>query len=334
MKPNVDRFNVRFIASFILFFSAFAVAQTPVATTMTLQQQAQMDMMMRQMYPQYLTPQQQLQLAQVPPGQRLQVLQAINMGNNQYAMQFTPQSGPQMGQSMWAMNNTQSPLFNFFSSLGSITKSMDRVEYMEAREPVTAYRSPDPSENREPSQAALDTMNQATSKLKDMKNPQKATECLDCITDPLPTLTAGPISGVGTVKTSAVGGRKEDLNADVKCSFGGEVIDGIRLTFKQTLEMKIEHNKVISFKLVAQDGKKTCVIDLANFPQKQIGNTTNVGLNHKNGKTYVAIYPNNKTDRKNPAVSVGVNNFQDLCPQMNPKLFMQIEADPKTGTCR
>lgn len=323
---------MRSIASLILFLSTFAVAQTPV-TAPTVQSQAQMDMMMRQMYPQYLTPQQQLQLAQVPQGQRLQVLQAINMGNNQYAMQFSPQSGPMMGQTMWAMNNAQSPLFNFFSSLGSMTKSPERAEYMEAREPVSAYHSPDPSENRESSRAALDTMNQATTKLKDMKNPQKATECLDCITDPQPTLTAGPMSGVGTIKTSAVGGRKEDLNADIKCSFGGNVVDGIRLTFKATLELKIEHNKVLAFKYITHDGKKTCTVDLATFPQRQIGNTTNVGLNHKNGKTYVAIYPNNKTDHKNPAVSVGVNNFKDLCPQMNPKLFMQIEADPKTGTC-
>lgn len=324
---------MRSIAGLILFLSILAGAQTPVATPI-LQSQAQMDMMMRQMYPQYLTPQQQLQLAQVPPAQRLQVLQAIHMGNNQYAMQFTPQSGPMMGQTMWAMNNAQSPLFNFFSSLGSMTKSPERAEYMEAREPVTAYRSPDPSENREPSRAAVETMNQAATKLNDMKNPQKATACLDCITDPQPTLTAGPISGVGTIKTSATGQRKEDLNADIKCSFGGDIIDGIRLTFKATLELKIEHNKVLAFKYITYDGKKSCTVDLANFPQRQIGQTTNVGLNHKNGKTYVSIYPNNKTDRKNPAVSVGVNGFQDLCPQMNPKLFMQIEADPKTGTCR
>lgn len=292
-----------------------------------------MEMYMRQMYPQYLTPQQQVQLAQMPPAQRLQVLQAINMGNNQYAMQFVPQSGPMMGQTMWAMNNTQSPLFNFFNSLGSMTKSPERAEYMEAREPVEVYRSPDPSENSEPSRAALDTMNQATNKLRDMKNPQKVTECAECMTDPNPTATAGPISGAGTVKTSAVGGKKEDLNADIKCSFAGEVIDGIRLTFKAELELKIEHNKVLAFKYITHDGKKSCIVDLATFPQRKIGNTTNIGLNHSNGKTYASIYPNNKSNPKNPSVSVGVNEFQDLCPQMNPKLFMQIEADPKTGTC-
>lgn len=306
------------------------MAQAP-ATTMT--QSQLMEIQMRQMYPQYLTPQQQMQLAQIPPAQRLQILQSYNMGNNQY-VQFTPQSGPMMGQTMWAMNNTQTPLFNFFTAMGAMTRSLGQASFMEAREPVTAYRSPDPEESRPPERSALDTMNQATAKLKDMKNPNKATACLDCITDPEPGLKAGPISGVGTIKTSAVGGKKEDLNADIKCSFGGDVVDGIRLTFKAELELKIEHNKVLAFKYIAYDGKKSCTVDLATFPQRKVGNTTNVALNHSNGKTYAAIYPSNKTDPKNPPVHVGVNNFQDLCPQMNPKLFMQIEADPKTGTCR
>lgn len=322
---NVDKDRVRILTGVVLFLSMQVLAQ--VSAT-------QMDIFMRQQYTGHITPQEQLQLAQVPPGQRLQVLQAIRMNNNQYAMQFVPQSGPMMGQTMWAMNDMRSPLFNFFSSLGAMTKSADRVEYMEAREPVTAYRSPDPSEHRDANRTAVDTMTQATNKLKDMKNPQKA-DCLDCITDPNPQLTAGPISGKGTIKTRANGQIREDINADIKCSYGGDVTDGIRLTFAADLEIKVEHNKVTHLKYVLKDGKKTCVADLTQFKQKQVGNTTNIVLQHPNGKTFVAVGANNKfPDRKNPSINVSVNFFESFCPQMNPKLFMQIEADPKTGTCR
>lgn len=301
------------------------MAQTPAA----------MDAFMRQQYTGYITPQEQLQLAQVPPAQRLQVLQAIRMNNNQYAMQFVPQSGPNMGQTMWAMNDMRSPLFNFFSSLGSMTKSPDRAEYMEAREPVTAYRSPDASENREPSRAAVDTMNQTTAKLRDMKDSQRTTECLNCITDPNPQFTASAISGKGTIKTSANGQIREDINADIKCSYGGDVTDGIRLTFAADLEVKVEHNKVTHLKYILKDGSKTCVADLSRFTQRPVGNTTNIVLFHPNNKTFVTVGANNKSpDRKNPSIHVSVNFFQSFCPQMNPKLFMQIEADPKTGTCR
>lgn len=302
-----------------------------------VQPSPQMDLYMRQMYAQQLAQQQQqqLQMATISPQDRLKLLQSVNMGNNQYALQFVPQSGPNMGQTMWSSQNTQSPLFNFFTAMGAMTKFPDRAERMEAREPVQAYRSPDPEERREPSREALETMNTATNKLRDMKTPNKPAECLDCITDPNPTLTAPAISGKGTIKTSASGQIKEDLNADIKCSYSGDVIDGIRLTFAATIEAKIEHNKVVSFKYTATEGKKSCVVDLAAYPQKKIGNTTNIILEHSNKKTFVAIYPNNKSpDRKNPSVQFGVSNFNDVCPQMNQKLFMQIEADPKTGTCR
>ena len=83
---------------------------------------------MRQQYMGYITPQEQFQLAQVPPAQRLQVLQTIRMNNTQYAMQFMPQSGPMMGQSMWAMHDTRNSIFNFISSLGAMTKSPERAE--------------------------------------------------------------------------------------------------------------------------------------------------------------------------------------------------------------
>lgn len=298
------------------------------------QQNMQMNTLMHQMYPQYLTPQQQLQLAQIPPNQRMQLMQSIYMGNNQYAMQFMPQTGPMMGQSLWAVNNSQNSLFNFFTSLGSITKSFQSAEYIEARESIAAYHSPDPSESRTAPEAAIEVMNKANTKLKVMKNIEKSTECLDCITDPNPTFTAGPISGVGSVKTSGVGGPKEDLNADIKCSTEGEVIDGGRITFKASLELKIEHNKVKAFKYTAFDGKKTCTLDLTTFPQKQIGDTTNIGLNHKNGESFVVIYPANKLDKKNPILNIGASNYQDFCPQINPNLFMQIEANPKTGKCK
>lgn len=314
----------------LLFISIAATAQVPAPA----QPSPQLDLYMRQMYAQNLA-QQQLQTATINPADRLKLLQTINMGHQQYAMQFVPQSGPNMGQTMWASQNMQSPLFNFFSAMGAMTKFPDRAERMEAREPVTVFRSPDQEERQEPARTALDTMNAATTKLQNAKNPNKPTECLECITDPLPTLTAGPISGNGTIKTSASGQMKEDLNADIKCSYGGDITDGIRLTFAATVEVKIVHNKVTSFKYVATEGKKSCVVDLANYPQKQIGNTTNVILRHANQKSFVAIYPNNKSpDRKNPSVSIGVSFFHDVCPQMNEKLFMQIEADPKTGTCR
>ncbi|AZZ37173.1 hypothetical protein CIK05_10360 [Bdellovibrio sp. qaytius] len=319
------------IISLILLISVKAFSQA--------QPSPQLDLYMRQMYAQQLAQQQQqqLQTATINPADRLRILQAVNMGNQQYAMQFVPQSGPNMGQTMWSSYNAnaQNPLFNFFSAMNTMTKFPDRAERMEAREPIQAFRSPDPEERREPSREALNTMNQATSKLNDIKNPQKVAECLECKTEAQPTLLAGAVSGKGTIKTSASGQMKEDLNADIKCSFGGDVTDGIRLTFAATLEAKIEHNKVVSFKYATQDGKKSCVVDLASYPQKQIGNTSNVILQHPNQKTFVAIYPNNKSpDRKNPSVSIGVSNFQDVCPQMNQKLFMQIEADPKTGTCR
>lgn len=304
----------------------------------------ELDLYMRQMYAQQLAQQQmiqkqqmqiQLQTATISPQDRLRLLQTVNMGNQQYAMQFVPQSGPYMGQTMWASQSQQSPLFNFFSSLGTMTKFPDRAERMQAREPVTVYQSPDPEERRPPSREALQTMTTATEKLSTIKNPNKPAECLECMTDPKPTLTAATISGKGTIKTSATGQIKEDLNADIKCSYGGEVIDGLRLSFAATVEAKIVNNKVISFKYTATEGKKSCVVDLAAFPQKQVGNTTNISLQNANNKTYVAIYPNNKSpDRKNPSVKFTVNNFHEICPQMNRKHYMQIEADPKTGTCR
>ena len=304
-----------------------------------VQPSPQLDLYMKQMYAQQLAQQQQqqlqLQTATISPQDRLRILQSVNMGNNQYAMQFVPQSGPDMGQTMWSSTSTQNPLFNFFTAMGTMTKFPDRAERMEAREPIKAYRSPDPDERKEPSREALETMNTATNKLRDIKNPNKPAECFDCITDPNPTLTAAAISGNGTIKTSATGQIKEDLNADIKCSYGGEVIDGLRLSFAATVEAKIEHNKVVSFKYTATEGKKSCVVDLAAYPQKKIGNTTNIILEHANKKTFVAIYPNNKSpNRKNPSVQFGVSNFHEVCPQMNQKYFMQIEADPKTGTCR
>lgn len=329
---------MKIILGLALFFAVYATAQvptfTPTVATVPVAPSPQLDIYMRQMYPQNLTPQQQLQMATISPQDRLRLLQTVNMGNQSYAMQFVPQSGPNMGQTMWASQSMQNPLFNFFTEMGTATKFPDRAERMEAREPVTAYRSPDPEERTPPARSAVDTMNAATDKLKAIKNP-KPTECLDCITDPLPTLTAGPISGKGTIKTSATGQMKEDLNADIKCSYSGDVIDGIRLSFAATVEVKIEHNKVQSFKYVATEGGKRCVVDLASFRQKQIGKTTNVILEHSNKKSFVAIYPNNKSpDRKNPSVQIGVNFFHEVCPQMSEKWFMQIEADPKTGTCR
>lgn len=322
----VDTEGVKIILGFLLLLT-YANAQVPA-------QPSQLDIYMRQMYPQNLTPQQQLQMATISPQDRLRLLQTVNMGNNQYAIQFVPQSGPHMGQTMWASQSAQNPLFNFFTAMGTMTKFPDRAERMEARAPITAYRSPDPEEYTPPARSALDTMNAATDKLKAIKNP-KPTECLDCITDPLPTLTAGPISGKGNIKTSATGQMKEDLNADIKCSYFGDVISGIRLTFAATLEAKIVNNKVVAFKYVATEGNKRCVIDLANFPQKKIGNTTNVVLEHANKTTFVSMYPNNKSpDRKNPSVHFGISFYSRLCPQMSEKWFMQIEADPKTGTCR
>ncbi len=324
-----DTETVRNLICLIVLISVKAFSQ--------VQPNPQLDIYMRQMYAQELARQQQLQTATISPQDRLRMLQAVNMGNQQYAVQFVPQSGPNMGQTMWGSYNPNAtnPLFNFFNAMGAMTKFPDKADRMEARESFLAYRSPDPEERTEPAREALASMNAATNKLKDMKNPNKPVECHECITDPQPTLTAGPTSGKGTIKTSASGQIKEDLNADIKCSYAGEVIDGIRLTFKATLEAKIEHNKVISFKYTAEDGKKSCVFDLAKYPQKKIGNTTNVSLQHPNGKTFIAIYPNNKSpDRKNPSVSFGINNFHEVCPQMNQRLFMQIEADPKTGTCR
>jgi len=336
---SVDKGAVKYIIGFILLFSVFASAQAPTfvptATTFPAPAQStQMDIYMRQMYPQYITPQQQLQMATVSPQDRLRLMQTVNMGSNNYAMQFVPQSGPYMGQTMWASQSAQSPLFNFFSAMGAMTKSPERAERMQAREPVKVYVSPDPEERATPARSAVETMNTATDKLQAIKKPKTA-ECLDCITDPLPTLTAGPISGKGTIKTSAAGQMKEDLNADIKCSYGGDVISGIRLSFAATLEAKIVHNKVVSFKYVATEGHKRCVIDLAHFPQKKIGNTTNVVLEHANKTTFVSMYPNNKSpDRKNPSVQFGINFYHKVCPQMSEKWFMQIEADPKTGTCR
>ncbi len=323
---------MKIILGLVLFFAVYAAAQVPTAVPAA--PSPQLDIYMRQMYPQNLTPQQQLQMATISPQDRLRLLQTVNMGNNQYAMQFVPQTGPNMGQTMWASQSMQSPLFNFFTAMGAATKFPDRAERMEAREPITAFRSPDPEEHVAPARSAVDAMNAATNKLQAIKKPKTA-ECLDCITDPLPTLKAGPISGKGTIKTSATGQMKEDLNADIKCSYSGDVIDGIRLSFAATLEAKIVNNKVVSFKYVAIEGNKRCVADLANYPQKQIGKTTNVILQHPNQKTFVAIYPNNKSpDRKNPSVQFGLNFFHDACPQMSQKWFMQIEADPKTGTCR
>lgn len=326
---------MKYIIYLSLFISVYATVQTAVATTPPIQPSPQLDLYMRQMYAQNLARQQQLQTATINPADRLRIMQAVNMGNNQYAMQVMPQSGPNMGQAMWTSYNPQSSLMNFFTAMGTMTKFPDRAERMEVREPITAYRSPDPEESRPPARAAVDSMNAATNRLQAIKNPQPSTGCLDCITDPLPTLTAGAIAGKGTIRTSATGQIKEDLNADIKCSYGGDVTDGIRLTFAQTVEVKIEHNKVKSFKYVATEGNKRCVVELANYPQKQIGNTTNIILQHANQKSFVSIYPNNKSpDRKNPSVQIGVNFFHEVCPQMNEKLFMQIEADPKTGTCR
>lgn len=321
---SVDRVAVKYTLGLVLFFSFYATAQVS----------PQLDLYMRQMYAQNLTPPQQLQMATISPQDRLRLMQAVNMGNQQYAMQFVPQSGPYMGQTMWASQNMQNPLFNFFTAMGTMTRSPDRAERMEARESITAYRSPDPEERVPPERVAVDTMNTATNRLQAIKNPRTA-DCLDCITDTAPILTAGPISGKGTIKTSATGQMKEDLNADIKCSYGGDITDGIRLTFAATVETKIEHNKVVSFKYVATEGSKRCIVDLANYPQKKIGNTTNIILQHANQKSFVSIYPNNKSpDRKNPSVQIGMNFFSEVCPQMNEKLFMQIEADPKTGTCR
>lgn len=331
---------MKYILTLVLFLSVYVTAQVPTfiptATPLPAQAQpTQMDIYMRQTYPQYLTPQQQqLQMATISPQDRLRLMQTVNMGNNQYAMQFVPQSGPHMGQTMWASQSAQNPLFNFFTAMGTMTKFPDRAERMEAREPISAYVSPDPEERSTPERSAVETMNTATNKLQTIKKPKTA-ECLDCITDPLPTLTAGPIKGTGTIKTSATGAIKEDLNADIKCSYTGDVISGIRLSFAATVEAKIVNNKVVSFKYVATEGNKRCEINLANFPQKKIGNTTNVILEHANKNTFVSIYPNNKSpDRKNPSVQFGINFYSKVCPQMSDKWFMQIEADPKTGTCR
>jgi hypothetical protein len=323
---------VRSIAGLLLFLSFNANAQFVPSG---LSQTQQMDMLMRQQYTNYLTPQQQVQLAQMPPAQRLQVLQSINLGNNRYAMQFVPQTGTNMGQTMWAMQTQQNPLFNFFTALGAATKNPAEASYMEARREFTGYTSPDPSERRDPSEAAIDTMARATTKVSEMKDPVKpAVICNDCLTDPQPKLTAPAISGKGTIKTSGNGQISEDLNADVKCSYGGDVIDGIRLTFRTDLELKVEHNQVKHLKYTMYDGSKTCVADLTKFTQKKVGNTTNVVLRHPNNETFVVVGADNKTDRKNPTVNVSVNQFAKFCPQMNPKMFMQIAADPKTGTCR
>lgn len=328
----VDTEAVKYTLGLVLLFSIYATAQVTAAVPAA--SSPQLDIYMRQMYPQNLTPQQQLQMATISPQDRLRLLQTVNMGNNQYAMQFVPQSGPNMGQTMWASQSMQSPLFNFFTAMGAATKFPDRAERMEAREPIRAFRSPDPEERVAPARSAVDAMNAATNKLQAIKKPKTA-ECLDCITDPLPTLKAGPVSGKGTIKTSATGQMKEDMSADIKCNYTGDIISGIRLTFAATLEAKIVHNKVVSFKYVATEGNKRCVIDLANFPQKKIGNTTNVVLEHANKNTFVSIYPNNKSpDRKNPSVQFGISFYNKVCPQMSQKWFMQIEADPKTGTCR
>lgn len=328
----VDNEAVKYILGYVLLFSFYAQAQAP---TFVPTQPTPMDIYMRQMYPQYITPQQQqLQMATISPQDRLRLMQTVNMGNNNYAVQFVPQSGPHMGQTMWANQSAQSPLFNFFTALGAMTKFPERADRIEAREPIRAYVSPDPEERTTPARSAVETMNTATNKLKTIKNPKPA-DCLDCITDPLPTAKAGPIKGTGTIKTSAVGGIKEDLNAEIKCSYTGDVISGIRLSFAATVEAKIVNNKVISFKYVATEGSKRCEINLANFPQKKVGNTTNVVLEHANKNTFVSIYPNNKSpDRTNPSVQIGINFYSKVCPHMSDKWFMQIEADPKTGTCR
>lgn len=322
---------MKFIVGLLLLISAPLYAQqiTP-----------EMDAMMRQQYTNYLTPQQQVQLAQTPPAQRMQVLEAMKLNNNTYAIKFIPQSGPMMGQTMWTQYNpnTQSSMFSFLTALGAVTKSAGSADFMETREPISAYRSPDPEETTAPADAAIATMDRANGKLKDMKNPQKPAECQECITDPAPTLTAPPISGKGTIRTSNNGQTNADLNADIKCSYGGEIIEGKRLTFKTELEVKVEHNKVTHLKYVMHDGNKTCVADLNTFKQRTVSlgskPTTNVVLFHPNNETFVVVGTNSKSDPKNPSVTVSVNQFRKFCPQMNDKVFMQIEANPKTGTCR
>lgn len=320
---------MKILKCLIFLLSVKAFAQVPISP--------ELDLYIRQMYAQQLAQQQQLQMVNISPQDRLRLLQAVNMGNQQYAVQFVPQSGPNMGQAFWGAYNpaAANPLFNFFNNFGRMVTSPEKAERIEVRESFSAYRSPDPVENTDPAREALRTMSVASDKLKVIKNPLKVVECQDCLNDPQPKLNSGSLAGKGNIKTSATGQIKEDLSADIKCSFEGDAAGGLRVTFKATLEAKIEHNKVKSFKYVAYDGKKSCVFDLSQYTQKQVGNTTNISLQHPNKKVFVAIYPNTRSpDRKNPSVNFGINNFQEVCPQMNPNVFMQIEADPKTGQCR
>lgn len=323
---------MKIVAGLVLFFSLNINAQFVASG---LPQAQQMDMLMRQQYTHYLTPQQQVQLAQMPPAQRLQVLQSINLGNNRYGVQFVPQTGTYMGQTMWAMHTQQNPLFNFFTALGAATRDPSQAYSMEARREFTGYVSPDPSERRDPPGAAIDTVVRGSARLAEMKDPGRPSViCNDCLTDPPPKLTAAAISGKGTIKTSGNGQINEDLNADIKCSYGGEVIDGKRLTFATDLELKMEHNQVKHLKYTMRDGKNICVADLTKFTQVKIGQTTNVVLRHPNKTTFVVVGADNTTDRKNPTINVSVSQFAEFCPKMNQRYFMQIAADPKTGTCR
>lgn len=321
-----------FVASF-LFLSMNLYGQ--VGGQLSGQVSPQMDAFMRQQYTNYLTPEQSLQLAQIPAGQRLQVYQSVKMPNGTYAMQFVPQAGPYMGSAMWAQHNSSNALFNFITAMGAKTTVPERAMYMVPRSDISALRSPDPSENPDPSSSALMTMNRATTKLREIKNPQNIADCLECKTaDSQPQFTAPAIAGQGTVKTSGNGQIKEDLNADITCTSKGEVIDGQRLSFAATLELKMEHNQVKHLKYVLKDGNKTCVADLSSFQQRQVGNTTNVVLwSRQDPEAFVVVGSDNKTDRKNPTINVSLNQFAKYCPQMNPKYFMQTAANPKTGTC-
>lgn len=107
-----DTEPVRNLICLILVISVKAFSQ--------VQPNPELDIYMRQMYAQELARQQQLQTVTISPQDRLRMLQAVNMGNQQYAVQFIPQSGPNMGQTMWGSYNPNAtnPLFNFFNALG------------------------------------------------------------------------------------------------------------------------------------------------------------------------------------------------------------------------
>lgn len=295
----------------------------------------QMDAIMRQQYTHYLVPQNQIQTAQIQAGQKLQVFETIKLPNGTYAVKVVPQTGPYMGSSMWAQYNSKDPLFAFLTGVGAKTTVPDKAMSMIPSKNVTLYRSPDPAENPDPSSAAMMMVDRATTKLKEVKNPNSIADCVECRTaDPEPLLTAPAMAGKGSIKTSGNGKMKEDLNADITCSSSGDVIDGKRLTFAATLELKMEHNQVKHLKYVLKDGNKTCVADLTNFQQKPVGNTTNVVLwNRQFPDSFVVVGADNKTDRQNPTINVSLNQFAKYCPQMNPRYFMQIAANPKTGVC-